>query len=153
MERIDEVINSIDTVHKLLTRAEEPRRAIRSTSKPTKPLRARFKADFYFMDGGRAIFYSLDYVFRNGGQSLDEYEGLNKLYRLIHKYMESKDLHTVSIYANQDIHPLTDTKHYNVLVHRITPKIVRADARVIANVSGTVLIKQLKHSQVESRGK
>ncbi len=152
MEKINDVINGMETVHKLLDRAEEPRRTMNSTSKPKKPLRARFKTAFYFHDGNQAILYSLDYV--SGKETvLDEYEGLNKIYRLIHKWSDEGKLKVVSIYMNMDRHPLTSTRNYNQLIHMITPKIIRVDAKIINYSDGIVGCIPLEEPEITLRSK
>lgn len=152
MQKLGQLMKSeMDTVHRLLDHAEQPRRQYRSTGKPQKPLRARFKADFYFNDGNRCILYSLDYTQFDGDTILNEYEGLSKLYRLIDKWDKAGKLHTASIYINLDQHPLTKDKKYNLLVHRITPAIIRVDSRIIAKTDGTVRAEPLERPETEKR--
>lgn len=84
LELFAEEINDFRTIFNKA--AEEPRQYEKKSSHIYKPETARFKAVIYRKDGLTRYYYSYDTKVFNKERFTDEYEGLLKLLRLIHKY-------------------------------------------------------------------
>lgn len=84
IELFAEQINDFRAVFNSAT--EEPRQYEKKSNYVYKPESARFKAVIYFKNGNTRYYYSYDNKVFNKERFSDEYEGLLKLIRLIHKY-------------------------------------------------------------------
>ena len=92
---------------------QEPRKYEKKSDYIYKPERARFKLVIYRKDGLTGYYYSYDNKTYNKERFNDEYEGLLKLLRLVHK---NKDQYkNAIIYANVDKDKPT-TANYNYQV-------------------------------------
>jgi len=113
-----------------------------------KPDNARFKLVVYFKDGNECTFYSIDKIYSHELKKLivDEWAGLMKLQRLIHKY---KDKFTsLCIYAN--VHPfaLSNYQFYECPIYiSKPPKFTYTNPTVKFLPNGRCNVELLKYSK------
>lgn len=87
MKKLEMFADELNDFRALLQGAKEETRTYNKTSTNVyKPEKARFKAVIYRKDGQNRYYYSYDTKVFNKERHEDEYEGLLKLMRLIHKY-------------------------------------------------------------------
>ena len=127
-------------------KAKQPTRPHKGNKVP-KPKRARFKAQFYFKDGNKHIAYSLDFTTNEGKTVLDEWLGYMKLNRLIKRWGDK--FNTVTIYANVNEHPDTESREYNCKIRTVSNQYITDYSRVQFKTDGNAVIAQLK--QIQSR--
>ena len=117
--------------------------------KPQKPVRARFKAKFFFLDGNTCVKYSYDYVNTSQGVKIDEWKGLTKLDELILKW--SDKIATVTIYANVNPQPYTSTSEYNLKIKSMSRNWLTWETNVSFNIDGIAKFEPLKERVIKSR--
>jgi hypothetical protein len=87
MKKMEDFGDQLNDFRAVLQGAHEVTRSYNKTSSNVyKPEKARFKAVIYRKDGQNRYYYSYDTKVFNKERHQDEYEGLLKLIRLIHKY-------------------------------------------------------------------
>jgi hypothetical protein len=87
MKEMKDFMEELNDFRSLMQGAKEETRTYNKTSSNVyKPEKARFKAVIYRKDGQNRYYYSYDTKVFNKERHEDEYEGLLKLMRLIHKY-------------------------------------------------------------------
>ena len=87
MEKLELFAEALNDFRSAFENAQKETREYKKTSDYVyKPQQARFKAVIYRKDGEARYYYSYDNKTYNKERLVDEYEGLLKLLRLIHKY-------------------------------------------------------------------
>lgn len=110
MQKNEIFAEALNDFRQALTKAQEqPRDYTKKSSHIYKPESARFKAVIYRKDGHNRYYYSYDTKVYNKERITDEYEGLLKLLRLIHKH--KGEFKNAVIYATLEENKATNSNY------------------------------------------